>query len=82
MTNFDALREFESLCAQHGPLVPELAAHHYAGHSRQTWNSLRRRKRVKIVTHLGVEYVPVEFLRKRDTRPGKRAFYSLSLARA
>jgi hypothetical protein len=71
MTNFEAINEFRLLIRQHGYLVPELTAHKFAGCARQTWNGLRRRGKVPVVYFLGDEYVSLEYLEKRNVRPGR-----------
>lgn len=74
MTNFSACNEYRDLLHDHGTLVPELAAHHYAGIGRQRWNELIRDGRVPVVHHCGVPYVTLAWIEQRPTKRGRRGY--------
>jgi len=76
MTNFEAINGLRALIAEHGDLVPELAAHNYAGITRQRWNEIRRVRRVPVLIHVAVEYVPLTWIEQRPTSGGRQGLLS------
>jgi len=72
MTNFEAINAFRKMTTECGALVPELAAHLFAGVTRVRWNEIRRSvvSGVPVRLHLGVEYVPLTWLEARNTQRG------------
>src|SRR5687768_13349079 len=71
MTNFESIKGYRRLIAEHGDLLSYGSGYKFAGVSQQRWNQLRRRGQILLVKFQDELFVPLSFIEKRNLKPGR-----------